>query len=363
MLFRYDDVVSVLRDPALSADDARATPTLRDQVLEAIGGEGVRPRATNLASMDGPDHARIRRLAGTVFTPRAVDSFRPTIARIINAALDAIDPAYPWDLIADFAFPVPFAVVSALLGVPESDRDQIRTWADAVVRMLDPMPLPDDIVSASNASHTFADYLRALIADKRAHPGDDFLCALIEARDGDEALSEDELLDIAALLIVAGHETTVNLIGNGVHALLRHPDQWARVRDSPSILDTAVDELLRYDSPSHFARRVVLQDLALGGESIPEGSTVVAVLGSANRDSDRWGATAEELDVSRDARGHVAFGAGAHRCLGSWLALVEGHMAIGELVRRFPTLALAGEPKWNGRLNLRGLASVEVHAS
>ncbi len=266
------------------------------------------------------------------------------------------------DVIADLAFPLPFAVISEMLGIPTDDSDRMRDVSHTLVRTLEPLTSPDDIPALIAASDAMYGFVEEMIRWKRDHPADDLLTALIEVRDGGDALSHEELHDQVALLYIAGHETTVNLIGNGTLSLLRHPDQLARVRDDPALVPNAVEELLRFDGPVQFSRRITLDDLEIDDVTIPAGSFVFTVLGAANRDPAHFGPDADTLDLTRrDAPQHLSFGGGIHHCLGAVLARAEARAAIGGLVRRFPGLRLATDaPAWNGRLVLRGLDALPV---
>jgi cytochrome P450 len=316
-----------------------------------------------MLSVDPPDHTRLRRLVSKAFTPRVIEELRPHIQALVDAALDsAAAQSGPADLIAELAFPLPFAVISQMLGLPDDRRNEVRGWSHAVVKTLDPILSQEDIDNATIGGEQLVAYVTEMIEWKRRSPGDDLLSALVAVEDEGERLTSDELLDQVVLLYIAGHETTVNLIGNGLLALLRNRDQLEVLRADRSLLPNAIDELLRYDSPVQFSRRIALQDLEVGGRSIDKGAMILTGLGSANRDPAHWGDTADRLDVRRQGAGqHLAFGGGVHHCLGAALARVEGQVAIGSVLGRFPNAELAAEaPAWNGRINLRGLDSLPV---
>ena len=360
LLLRYDDVHGFVRDPALSVEDRHVRPGPLDVIArEALGDryEEANSRGTHaMLNLDPPDHTRLRRLVTKAFTPRVVEGLRPRVRHLVDAALDAAAERGELELVADLAFPLPFAVITEMLGMPDTDSAQLREWSGTIVRTLEPLMDPDLIRAIADA----ADNMRALTADaiawKRRNPADDLLSALIAAEEGGDVLSDEELIDQVMLLYIAGHETTVNLIGNGTLALLRHRDQLARLRDDPALDANAIDELLRFDPPVQMTRRVTLRDTEVGGRTIEAGSFVICVIASANRDERQWGSDAETLDVARpDAHNHLAFGGGVHYCLGAALARLEGQVAVGTLLRRFPDLDLADDPRWNGRLNLRGL--------
>jgi cytochrome P450 len=361
LLLRYDDVQRFLRDPALSVEDRNARPTPLNQLAREVLGDRADRGQYAMLNRDPPDHTRLRRLVSKAFTPRAVADLRPRIAELTDAALDRAEDSAGMDLIADLAFPLPFAVISDLLGMPETDVLQLREWSGALVKTLEPLFDPAELLAIAEAGDAMRAFLTDAIDWKRRHPAGDMLSALIAAEDHGDVLSDEELLDQIQLLYIAGHETTVNLIGNGVLALLRKPDELTRLRFDPGLDANAVEELLRYDSPVQMSRRITLDDIDVDGRLIEAGSFVVLVLASANHDEARWGPTAATLDLTRDgAAQHVSFGGGAHYCLGAALARLEGQIAVGKVVRRFPDVALAGEPVWNGRINLRGLQSLPL---
>lgn len=367
-LFRREDVERVIRDPELSVefDNANAEGMARFEMFEEVLGDEITDEARNrgnhaILNIDPPDHTRLRRLVAKVFTPKAVEDLRPRARAIVDEHLDVVADAGGMDVIADLAFPLPVQVISEMLGMPEGDRDQLREWSHLLAGTLDPILPPEHIRAAFEASGLMADYMRGVIADKRSDPQDDLLSALIHAEDEGDVLSEDEVLDNVILLYIAGHETTVNLIGNGLLALLEHPDQLARLRDDAGLIGNAVEECLRWDSPVQFTRRVTLESLEIDGHRIEPGSFVLTCLGSANRDPEFWGDGADAFDIARDdARQHLSFGGGVHHCLGAALARVEAQEALGAVVSRFPDLRLADDPVRNERIVLRGLDALPV---
>jgi cytochrome P450 len=358
ILFRYDDVLRFLRDPTLSVEDANAHPTAFTQYIEEVMGED-RDTETGTHAMlnvDPPDHTRLRKLVSKAFTPRTIQRLRPRIQELVDQSLDEAADAGAMELMREYAFRLPFAVISEMLGMPPTDSDQLREWSGTLVRTLEPVIDPAMIHAIADAGRNMRELVTDVIAWKRDNPADDMLSGLIEAEEHGDVLSDNELLDQVMLIYIAGHETTVNLIGNGVLALLRNPDQLARLRDDSSLDAPAVEELLRFDPPVQMSRRVTLTDVQVGGKTIPEGVFVVCGLASSNRDEAHFGPTAGHLDIGREnAKEHLAFGGGAHYCLGAALARLEGQVAIGSLVRRFSTIEPTAEPTWNGRLNLRGM--------
>jgi cytochrome P450 len=362
LLTRYDDVLRVLRDPALSVEARNATLPLPLQA-EMGAREGEEPRGSRaMLNLDPPDHDRLRRLVAKAFTPRTVEELAPLCTRIVDDALDAAEARGGLDVIGDLAFPLPFTVISEMLGMPLDRRDDLRAWSAALVKTLDPIIAPDEVEAALDAGDAMTAYVRAVIEAKRAAPGDDLLSALITAEDHGDVLDEQELIDQVVLLYVAGHETTVNLIGNGTLALLRHPDQADRLCADPALDQNTVEELLRFDPPVQFSGRVTTRELTFGDVTVPSGTFTMTGLAAANRDPEKWGPTANELDLGREgAAAHVAFGSGVHHCLGAALARLEGRSAIPALFRRFPELALATDDlEYNGRLVLRGLVTLPV---
>ncbi|HLI23672.1 MAG TPA: cytochrome P450 [Acidimicrobiales bacterium] len=359
VLFRYEDVFRMLRDPTLSVEDRNVKPTPAMELAMEVMGDVADMGNRSMLNRDPPDHTRLRRLVSKAFTPRRVEELRPRIENLVDEALDAATPR--WDLVDGLAFPLPFQVISELLGTPDTDSAQLRQWSGTVVRSLEPVVDPETVKAIAEAAVNIRDLISDIVAWKKANPADDLLTALILAEEDGDKLSPYELSEQIALLYLAGHETTVNLIGNGTLALLRHPDQLERLRHDPAIAANAVEEMLRYDSPVQNSRRITLAPIQVGAKRIDARSLVVLSLASANRDAARWGTSADRLDVSRQgASQHVSFGGGHHYCLGSYLARLEAEVAITRLVRRFPGLALGGEPQWNGRLNLRGLSHLPV---
>jgi cytochrome P450 len=362
VLFRYDDIVGVLRDSSLSVQVDNATPTARMQMFaEQAPAEAQERGAHSILNVDPPDHTRLRRLVSKAFTPKMVHELRPRIQVLVDDALDTMAERSEADVVGDLAFPLPFTVISEMLGMPDGNRDEVRGWSHTLTKTLDPILSPEEVQAALAAADNMLRHVQDVLAWKRDHPADDLLTGLLAAEDEGDRLSEEELLDQVLLLYVAGHETTVNLIGNATLALLGHPDQLARLRSGPELDGDAVEELLRYDSPVQFSRRITTADLEVDGSTVPAGTFMLTCLGSANHDEARWGPTADELDITRpDAGQHMSFGNGIHHCLGSSLARTEAQVAIGSLVRRFPDLELAREPERNGRVVLRGLESLPV---
>jgi cytochrome P450 len=356
----YDEVSRLLRDPSLSVEERNATFERPASVL--FTDEERRDRGSlAILNLDPPDHTRIRRLVQKAFTPRRVDALVPHVQALVDGMLDG-HPDGQMDVIRDLAFPLPFAVISEMLGMPEADRDQLRSWSHTLVKTLEPLTSEADVPELLAASDSMIQHVTAAIEWKRSTPADDLLSAMIAAEEEGDRLSTEELIAQVVLLFIAGHETTVNLIGNGTLALLRNPDQLALLRSQPDLVGNAVEELLRYDSPVQFTRRITLQPMEIGGVAVEQGSFLFTILGAANHDPEHFGPTADDLDLTRrDAPHNVSFGGGIHHCLGAVLARAEARVAIGTLVQRFPDLALVDdEPAWNGRMVLRGLDALPV---
>ncbi|HET6951338.1 MAG TPA: cytochrome P450 [Acidimicrobiales bacterium] len=362
VLSHHEDCFALLRQPGTSVDERNVTGAPY-QVERMARRE---PEQRSLLGLDPPDHTRLRRLVASAFTVRTVERLRPRVKALVGELLDDLATAAgggePVDLIAGFAFPLPFLVISELLGMPEGNRSELRDWSQAMTLTLE--PVIDDAAAerADEAAVKMMAHVADAIARKRADPADDLLSALIAAEEDGDRLSPAELAMQVVLLYLAGHETTVNLIGNGTLALLQHRDQLERLAADPSLDADAVEELLRYDSPVQFSRRITLTELEVAGETVGPGELVMTLLGSANRDEAKWGPTAGDLDLRREGAGtHLAFGSGIHHCLGAALARLEGAEAVPGLVRRFPAMELATDtPARNGRIVLRGLASLPV---
>lgn len=367
IVFSHAESVQLLRDVTLSVDVRKAMEILgedpRDRAkMRAELFPDKAPREdTSILNIDPPDHTRLRKLVSSVFTPRRVADLAPMIERIVDEHLDAVADRGEMDLIADLAFPLPFAVISEMLGMPDGDSAQLREWSHTLVKILDFTIGPEELMAAVIAGENLREHIANVIEWKRSNLGDDLLSALILAEDNGDVLSDIELVDQVNVLFIAGHETTVNLIGNGTWALLQNRDQLELLRDDPTVEATAIDELLRYDSPVQISRRITLEPIQVGGHDVAAGTFVLTSLGSANRDPAVFGPTADQLDLRRaDAARHLAFGSGTHHCLGASLARMEGTIAITRLIRRFPELQAMSAPAWNGRLVLRGMDSLQL---
>ncbi len=353
-----------LNDTRLSKNMQAAFASGDDVVAEGLPGPAL---AHHMLAVDPPDHTRLRRLVATAFTAARVEDLHPQVQSIVDELIDTIATRGAdavTDLVADFAFPMPFSVICQMLGVPMPDRGPLGA---ALTTLLKPTNSPEEYAEAKRASDTVVALLEQVVALKHDRPGDDLVTALIRARDGEERLTQPELLSSIFQLIVAGHDTTANLIGNGMLALLTHPEEMQRLQADPDHLGDAVEELLRFDPPApHATFRYTTESVELGGQTIPAGSQVIVNLAAANRDP-ALNANPNVLDLARDVGRHMAFGHGIHFCLGARLARMEGHVALGTLVRRFPEMRLAVPVEtlqWDhgDGLVLRGLSHLPVIA-
>ncbi|MFF7750019.1 cytochrome P450 [Streptomyces sp. NPDC007971] len=350
LVTRYEDVRAALADPRLSLDKRNAT-------AGTYKGLSLPPALdANLLNMDPPDHTRIRRLVGRAFTPRRVQQLRAPIRRTADQLLDALGTHGTADLVASYAAPLPITVICDLLGIPEGDRLDFRQWTDSLTA-----PDPARPRAAKEAMAAMLEFLTLLVAAKRRAPADDLLSDLIAVRDEGDRLGEEELMSLAFLILFAGYENTVQLIGNAVLALLQHPDQLAALRKEPERLPAAVEEFARYEGPMLLAmRRFPVEDVTIAGVTVPAGETVWVSLAAADRDPARF-PDPDRLDLSRDASGHLALGHGIHYCLGAPLARAETEIALAALLERFPELALgAGELRWRSSSRARGLVALPV---
>jgi cytochrome P450 len=362
---RHADAMAVLRDRRVSSDATTADPDAVDAVFRATPDEGADAFADLRPFLfrDPPDHTRLRGLVAKAFTPRVVESLRERTAAIVDELLDAAAAGPgPVDLVEAFAYPLPVRVICDLLGVPVEDQDRFKAWSHALARGLDPEILLTDEARSERdlAGAQFAQYFFELLAGRRRSPGEDLLSRLVAAEDGGATLNEMELLSTCILLLVAGHETTVNLIAGGALALLRHPDQAERFRSDPGVVRTGVEEMLRFVSPVQLTGRTVLEDLPLEGATLPAGHFVMVLLASGNRDPAAFDDPGR-FDVGRTPNNHLGFGFGIHHCLGAPLARMETQVALTTLVRRFPSLALAVEDvTWKSNVVLRGMEALPV---
>jgi cytochrome P450 len=352
---RHADASFVLRDKRFGKDFVgRMTRRFGDKVLEEPIYRSMRHW---MLQMDPPDHTRLRGLVVKAFTARRVEDMRPRIQAIVDATLERVAPRGRMDLIADFALRLPVTVICDMLGIPEEDHEMIFSGARGGGRLLDPVPLSRAEIDAANADNVAtAEYFQQLFDLRRRKPGDDLTSELVQAEEQGSKLSNEELTANIILLFGAGHETTVNLIGNGLLALHRNPDQLRLLRSDASLTANAIEELLRYDSSVQLTGRTALEDVEVGGVAVSKGESVLCLLGAANRDPAVY-RDPDRLDITRANIRPLSFGGGIHFCLGAQLARIEGEVAIATLLRRLPGLTLddAEHPSWRQTFVLRGL--------
>ena len=356
----FSECEQVLRDPSSCADRLKSTAAQRAMAA----GENLRPFGTpGFLFLDPPDHTRLRRLVSKAFSPRVVKALEPDVAGLVDAVLDKVEDKGAFDAVADLAYPLPVAVICRLLGVPLEDEAQF-SWASGILAQgLDPF------VAFTGQAHGFEErleaglwlrgYLRDLMERRRTHPADDLMSALIAVEESGDQLTEDEIVATCNLLLVAGHETTVNLIANAVLAMLRNRSCWTALGDDPDLASSIVEETLRFDPPVQLVGRVAGDDMAIGETRVPKGDTMMLLLAAAHRDpavTDR----PDEFDPTRNTIRHLAFGLGPHFCLGAPLARLEAAVALSAVTRRFPNAQLVGEPDYKPHVTLRGMAHLDV---
>ena len=355
---RYADVDTILRDHRHFSSDTRKRPASRGRQASLPTVE-----EPSMLFLDPPDHTRLRALVNKAFTPRVVAALEPRIREIMTTLLDAVEDPSSFDLMAAVAKPLPTIVIAEMLGIPPEDRERFTLWSDQRARILEPTQSAAERETAEEAMRSLEAYLMPIISARRINPKDDIISALAQAEEEGDKLTEREVLRMLALLLVAGNETTTNLIGNGMLALLRHPDQLAALRQDPALIPSAVEELLRFDSPVQVDLRIVLEDCDVNGFRVRRGDNIVLLLGAANRDPDQFQAP-DRLDVGRREQNHVAFGRGIHHCLGAPLARLEGRVVLETLIERFGSISLLGDrPAFRNSVVLRGLESLPVAAA
>lgn len=357
LVTRYDDVLAALKDERFVKNWRTAlTPEQR-----AAHPMQESPFGAEMLSLDGPDHARLRALVHKAFTVPFVERLRGRIQQIADRLIDAVEARGHMDLMEDYAFPLPILVIAEMLGAPDADRERIREWSSAMVSIGN--KTKEQIRELRAKMEAFVGYVRALCEARRSAPGDDLISGLVQAEEQGERLSPPELVAMVALLLVAGHETTVNLLGNGMLALFEFPEQRAKLQQDPSLVRAAVEEMLRYNGPLETATsRFAREDLEFCGAHIPRGELVVVSLTSANRDRLRFEAP-DQFDIMRENNRHLAFGYGAHYCVGAPLARMEGQIGIATLLRRLPDLRLAvplREIQWRPGLLMRSAREIPV---
>ena len=358
LITRYDDVLNVLKDERLVKDRRHAMTPEQLKKVPWIPPT-FKPLEHTMLDLDSPDHTRLRALVHKAFAPRLIEQMRDQIQALTNELLERAELGGSMDVIADFALPLPLTMIGRILGVPAQDNPKFHRWSKTVISAGTNM----NYLVLIPTIMRFLGYLKKLVKERRAHPKDDLVTALVQTKEGSDQLSDDEILAMIFLLLVAGHETTVNLIGSGTLALLEHPDQGALLRREPSLIKTAIEELVRFVCPLEMAtERYAREDITIAETTIPRGELVMAAIGSANRDANYFD-NPDVLDITRKNNKHLAFGHGVHFCLGASLARLEGQIAISTLIQRMPNLRLRSAPdqlRWRGTFVLRGLEALPV---
>jgi cytochrome P450 len=362
LVFNYDDCLAVLRDPRMGRGARSGTGTLS---ASGVGNDGLveaflELSAHNMLLADPPDHTRLRQLVSRSFTPRHIEQLRPAVHRMVDELLDTMAEVGTVEFMTDFALPLPMWVIGELVGVPLEERAVLQPYVRAAAKAIEPILSDEEAKEAFEAYDYLGSYFDALIEERRRHPRDDLLSGLAQAREKDDQLSTEEVCSTAILLFAAGFETTTNLLGNGLLALLRHPDELARWRAQPAIAPTAVEELLRWDSPVQLNMRAALEPVEVAGEPIQAGQEIIVLQGAANHDPAHFEGAAT-LDLTRSPNIPLSFGWGVHHCLGAGLARMEGEIAFNALLSRFNQIdLLADEPEWRASFTLRGLLSLPL---
>ena len=365
LLTRYDDVVATLRDHKRFTSLGRLTKTMQPALEEPLW-ESIQPLVAHysrgLINVDPPDHTRMRTLVHQAFTPRRIARLRDHVQDIVDSLLDRVHQGGKMDLVRDLAYPLPVTVIAELMGVPAADHDLLKAWSGDIVRfMATARPDAEVLMLSQDALLALRDYFRGILTARRHDPREDLISALVAAEEAGDRLSEEELLSTLVTILIGGHETTTSLIASGTLLLLTHPEERRRLEAEPQLLDSAVEEFLRYEGPFQRNRRLATEDVTIGGHEIAEGELVMQLLGAANRDPAHF-PDPDGLDVGRNPNRHVAFGYGVHFCLGASLARLEAPIALETLFRRLPGLELAVEPEalaWENTV-FRGLRALPV---
>jgi cytochrome P450 len=357
----YQDCDDVLRHPSSASDRIKSTAAQRE-IAEGAEARPVGP--PGFLFLDPPDHTRLRKLVSKAFVPKVVKALEPDITALVDSLLDKVEEQGSFDVIADLAHPLPVAVICRLLGVPMEDEPQFSRASALLAAALDPVTsftgqAHDSLDEMLHAGQWLREYFRELIARRRSDPGDDLMSALIHVEESGDQLTEEEIVATCNLLLIAGHETTVNLVANAILAMLRHPQQWTALAADAQRVSAVVEETLRYDPPVQLMGRIAADDMTIGVAAVPKGDVMMLLLAAAHHDAaafDRPG----EFDPDRENIRHLAFGKGPHFCLGAPLARLEAAVALSKVTARFPRAQMAGEPQYKPNLTLRGLASLDV---
>ena len=360
-VFSHSECSSIAKDPRCSAKRAQQLLLALPLSRQGEFSELARMFSLWLIFMDPPEHTRLRKLLNKGFSPAAIEALRPQVESLVQRLLKPLKPGREVDLLSEFAYPMPVSVISEMMGVPEALHGQFGEWSRAVALFRgSPNRTVEYARAAQDAMVHLTNYFRETVAERKRNKGDDLISLLIDIEEEGEVLTEEELYAQCIALLFAGHETTRNLIGNGIYTLLKNPEQTAELRENPEMIRSAVEELLRYESPVQFTARVLKEDIEISGQRIPKKWTILCMLGAANRDPKRF-KDPNQLDLKRLNNQHLAFSAGPHACIGSQLARLEGQVAIQHLVQRFPNMKLTGpRPEWASTFGLRGLKTLRA---
>lgn len=353
VISRHEDIDAVLRDHRRFSNDGRVTQA------DGFMGPTEVEETPSMLFLDPPDHTRLRSLVAQAFTPRAIDAWRSRIEATADRLIAEVGDAKRFDFMEAMAVPLPVVVISEMLGVPVEDRDQFKAWSDDLARTLEPTITPKEIEAAFKSRQEVAEYLGHIVDARHAEPREDLVSILVRAEEEGDKLSREEVISTLILILVAGNETTTNLIGNGMLALLRHHDQRRWLQEHPEESETAVEELLRYDSPVQTNGRITLEDVVIGGKTIKRGSQVILLQGSGNHDPAHR-EHPDDLDLAHGNKSHLSFGRGIHHCLGSPLARLEGEVTFPKVLERWPGIRLAAAPEFKDHVVLRGMRRLEV---
>jgi len=360
-VFGHAECSAMAKDPRCSAKRAQQLLLALPMSRQGEFSELARMFSLWLIFMDPPEHTRLRKLLNQGFSPAAIEALRPQVETLVDRMLEPLQPGMEVDLLSEFAYPMPVSVISEMMGVPEALHGSFGDWSRAIALFRgSPNRTVEHARAAQEAMLHLTDYFRQTVAERKHNKGNDLISLLIDMEEEGEVLTEEEVYAQCIALLFAGHETTRNLIGNGMYTLLKNPEQTAELRDNPEIIRSAIEELLRYESPVQFTARVLKEDIEICGQHVPKKWTILCMLGAANRDPKRF-KDPNQLDLKRLNNQHLAFSAGPHACIGGQLARLEGQVAIMNLVQRFPKIKLVGpQPQWADTFGLRGLKSLRV---